>query len=382
MRLRSLDSLRGVAAVVVMMSHGVRPLTDSPQHTWLGDAVSYMALTPLRIFINGPAAVLIFFVLSGLVLSFRFIETPRVAWAPFALTRLLRIWPPFALAILGSALLMLLVGNRPLPELGDWFNDTWRAPLGLSNLATNLLMLQASDQFDNPMWSLVDEIRISMIFPALVFVTRSKPYTATFSTALLTIGCASVIGHFSMNGIPRSILDTTGMVFPFVIGIIIAINLKYLQDILDKYSNKTIIILWILAIISISFAPIDISRLDNFSNGALAVMSVFWSAVIIVLCTMRGPFYRILVSPIPTFLGRVSYSLYLWHVIIITATIRLAHNAAPLPVLILVGMAISLVIADLSQRYIEVPFIRIGRRLADQADNHVRTLKPEPVSAP
>lgn len=382
MRLRSLDSLRGIAALVVMMSHGVRPLTDSARHTWLGDAISYMSLTPLRIFINGPAAVLIFFVLSGLVLSFRFIETSRVAWPPFALARLLRIWPPFALAILGSALLMLLVGNRPLPELGDWFNDTWRAPLGLSSLATNLLMVQANDQFDNPMWSLVDEIRISMIFPALVFVTRSKPYTAAFSTALLTIGCASAIGHFSMNGIPRSILDTTGMVFPFVIGIIVAVNLKYLQNILDNYSNKTILIIWILAIISISFAPMDISRLKNFSNGALAVIAVFWSAVIIVLCTLRGPVYRILISPIPEFLGRVSYSLYLWHVIIMTAAIRIEHSVAPLPVVILIGMAISLVVADLSQRYIEVPFIRIGRRLADQAENRSRALKPEPVSSP
>lgn len=382
MRLKSLDSLRGIAALVVMMSHGVRPLTDSPQHTWLGDAISYMALTPLRIVINGPAAVLIFFVLSGLVLSFRFIETERVAWPPFALARLLRIWPPFALAILGSALLMLLVGARPLPELGDWFNDTWRAPIGLSNLATNVLMLQASDQFDNPMWSLVDEIRISMIFPLLVFVTRRKPYTAAFSTALLTIVCASVIGHFSINGIPRSILDTIGMVFPFVIGVIVAINLNNIQNILEKYSIKTIVFFWILAIISISFAPIDISRLRSVSNGALSVVSVFWAAVIIVLCTLQGPVYRALVSPIPTFLGRISYSLYLWHVIIIVTTIRLGHNAAPLPVLILIGMAISLVVADLSQRYIEAPFIRIGRRLTDQAGGDGRALNPQPVAPP
>lgn len=52
------------------------------------------------------------------------------------------------------------------------------------------------------------------------------------------------------------------------------------------------------------------------------------------------------------------------HVVVIFATIYVLQGKGPVLLLILLGIATSIGLADLSQRYIEVPTMEFGRRLA------------------
>ena len=67
MRFRSLDSLRGLAALAVVFHHCLLTLPASA--FCRGEIAWWFAVTPLRLLIDGPGAVLLFFVLSGFVLA-------------------------------------------------------------------------------------------------------------------------------------------------------------------------------------------------------------------------------------------------------------------------------------------------------------------------
>ena len=60
-------------------------------------------------------------------------------------------------------------------------------------------------------------------------------------------------------------------------------------------------------------------------------------------------------------LGRVSYSLYLTHIIILLTLVHLLDGRVPLPLIVAAVMALSFLCAGLMFRYIEQPSMRAGR---------------------
>jgi peptidoglycan/LPS O-acetylase OafA/YrhL len=101
-RVSCLDSVRGIAAIVVVFHH--RLLTFKPfdevrihgirAHSWARVAV----LPPFYFLWDGCNAVFIFFALSGLVLTLMHSGLPT-SWAAFAVKRFCRIYLRHAVAI-------------------------------------------------------------------------------------------------------------------------------------------------------------------------------------------------------------------------------------------------------------------------------------------
>lgn len=65
------------------------------------------------------------------------------------------------------------------------------------------------------------------------------------------------------------------------------------------------------------------------------------------------------------YLGRISYSLYLLHPIVLLAALHAFNGRLPLWAILAGGFAITFPVADLAQRMIEQPAARLGRRAAD-----------------
>ena len=59
-------------------------------------------------------------------------------------------------------------------------------------------------------------------------------------------------------------------------------------------------------------------------------------------------------------LGAISYSLYLWHALVLRAISPTAYR----PLTFAVWLAATIVVSALSYRWIEQPFIRMGRSIA------------------
>ena len=93
--LSSLDGVRGIAAAIVVGFHTLPFVAIPPdvRNAWLA--------TPLGLLVNGPAAVHIFFVLSGYVLALSAGRDRGVrAVTAFWTRRVLRIHPPYVAALL------------------------------------------------------------------------------------------------------------------------------------------------------------------------------------------------------------------------------------------------------------------------------------------
>jgi len=375
LRLHSLDSVRGIAALVVVFHHCLLsiPGWSESRPTLLQDGFSdpraWVYLTPIRILVCGPSAVLVFFVLSGLVLAMTFIERDRDRYLPYVIKRVTRIWPTFAVAIIISAFLAQEFGQTVIPEAAGWFAYTWGSFPSTSLVLSHLAMLGNQIGLDNPMWSLVHEMRISLIFPALVFLTLARWRLTLLGMAVVSLGTTKLLGLYGNIQPIGSIGMTVEFAFLFVGGIVIASHIRSLRLNFAKLSRNRIALVWFIALFALSFPPESTEYINKLSNGVLLLISGAAAALVIILSTVEGRVLHFLLSPIPSYLGRISYSLYLIHVIVIAAVAHAFSGFAPFPALVAVGAIVSIPLADLFQRFIEVPTTNFGRRLARSLSN-------------
>src|SRR5688572_25627516 len=108
-----LQSLRGIAAMVVLLSHGL---------------LVYELSRPYQLFLdvvfNAHAAVILFFVLSGYVLagSLMRIGIDFVSIMRFGIRRILRLYPAIIVATIVGAIVMLALGElAKSPRESSWF---------------------------------------------------------------------------------------------------------------------------------------------------------------------------------------------------------------------------------------------------------------------
>jgi peptidoglycan/LPS O-acetylase OafA/YrhL len=92
------------------------------------------------------------------------------------------------------------------------------------------------------------------------------------------------------------------------------------------------------------------------------------SAGFLVLAMSAGAFSAALRTSVLQFLGRISYSLYLVHAIVLLAALSLLYNHIPVWVILPMVWTASLALATLSERYIERPSITLGRMLTRRPD--------------
>ena len=131
-RIAALDSLRGIAALSVVIYHcllvypeAFAVLGGQGRNFLRGGGLEVLLLTatPPSLLWSGREAVLLFFVLSGFVLVLPFLSPHPPAALPFLARRSCRLMLPCAAVVLGVAALLPLVGAAPEPGLSAWFNE-------------------------------------------------------------------------------------------------------------------------------------------------------------------------------------------------------------------------------------------------------------------
>ena len=364
----SLDALRGVAALLVVTFHcalvssafatRAQPLSLA---SW-GDPWTWLKFTPLRLLVSGgPPAVVLFFALSGFVLSLPFLRARRQpGYIGFAVKRICRIYPPFAFAILVSAALYAIVQPAPVPGLSGWFNDMlWTRPPSADTVFRNLAMtgLQGDMTLDLVMWSLVHELRISLVFPILFVLTRRWPATTFVATLLAGLACTAALAGTEASSLVTSLIDTGRFVVLFVAGILIAGNLDAIRAAVDRLPSLAAPALWLLGIGLLMAPGPSVFAYYNFVWGLGA-------ALLLVLVVGYPRADRMLSAAPLVWLGKISYSLYLIHIPLLTAAVHAGYGRLPLGVTIAAVIPGSLLCAELMHRFVELPSIRLGRVLS------------------
>jgi peptidoglycan/LPS O-acetylase OafA/YrhL len=115
--------------------------------------------------------------------------------------------------------------------------------------------------------------------------------------------------------------------------------------------------------------------------------------VVLIAWSKLGPLDRLFLNPISRWIGRLSYSFYLWHWLVLTMAMRALLILTPGAVIIgplnqpiffaLAGssIAVTLGIAALSYRWVERPFMILGRSVADRISAGRRSAARLPLAA-
>jgi peptidoglycan/LPS O-acetylase OafA/YrhL len=168
-RIEQLDSLRGMAALIVFFAH------CSFLYPGVTAASAASIKSPLRFLFDGHPAVLFFFLLSGYVLYLPYNRRnvhPR--YLPYVVRRICRIYLPYLAGIAFAAIASFLA-YRPVPNVGDLF--AWH-PVSHAALVRNAVLFASfilpfdRNIWNGSTWSLAEEMRVSLFFPFLALAVR------------------------------------------------------------------------------------------------------------------------------------------------------------------------------------------------------------------
>ena len=344
-RLASLDSIRGLAALSVVICHYLIFL----QGTALGREIwHWLWVPPLSLFRSAYGSVILFFVLSGYVLALS-LAGERRSWLVFAIRRFFRIWPAFAIALGASFVIGEIVPvPEPVAALFDRLGAT-RLPESLWSLLSQLAMTTSDVSLDMPGWSLVHELRISLLFPLLLYGVRRAPLT-TLSGSL----CLEVAAQDGPSWLTTLIPHTAVYIVYFSIGACVAIYRRQIGEWMPAKPALRVLS-FVAALVLISIPK------DRPEAGVLAGLG---ASYIIAFVTTSPRMTTTLSRCWFEFLGRVSYSLYLTHVVILLALLRLFGSYLPAGAIL--AMAVPIIgLAAVSGYYlVEKPSIKFGRTVA------------------
>lgn len=189
MKFAFLDGLRGLAAVVVVIDHFA--IAFFQRATDASIALTHAPLlenailqTPLHILVSGNFAVCIFFVLSGFVLSAKFFATgERKVVVASAWRRYIRLELPIFASVMLSFLLIaspfLYNQAAALVTGSSWLRDLWNIAPSLPDAlyhATIGVFIDAKSHYNTVLWTMQVELVGSFLVFALLFAVGRWRY--------------------------------------------------------------------------------------------------------------------------------------------------------------------------------------------------------------
>lgn len=312
---------------------------------------------------DARSAVALFFVLSGLVLHLSWAgewPTPS-AIGRFYIRRWFRIYPLYYAALIIALVVtqMLPLSECPLLRadaanahvMAAYHRDIWQ---WLHHL---LLISPGLDAtfIVPPIWTLAEEMRVSLIFPWLSWSVAR----ASKTTALAVIGLLFAVAPW----LSAAILPAAGLLPLFAIGAWIA----------QHHRSVNLSRSWAIALAGLALYAAAIHLHWRLHQPAVGI-----GAALVMLAVLHGPGLRkALGHPLLVLGGRCSYGIYVLHFPIAMAVVWWVWSHAwPMWALYVIGIPLSMALALALHFTVELPMIRVGRKLAmrrsadDAKDGH------------
>jgi len=285
MHIRSLDGLRGLAALIVVVVHFAI-------QTKIGTHVfGYGA---------GQIGVMIFFVLSGFLMGYLYLDTSpnRPNVLEFFNRRFARVLPLYFLLVLASVAMMHYADH--------W--HYWIYEIRDETLWKPLLLVSAP----NVLWTVPVECHFYLLFP-LIWLAFNR--WGKFAVTGVLIAQILFVWSDGRDFHPLQSIDFAGGLGTFFFGgVLLSI---WMGSISDKSKSWNWIFLLCLAAIPFLFPAF----VEKFTGSMENPGKFMWSSpiylgvsVILVAATIKSELADRLFGSVPMrFLGKISYSLYLLH---------------------------------------------------------------------
>ncbi|GAC1659607.1 MAG: acyltransferase [Acidobacteriaceae bacterium] len=347
-RLFELDALRGLAAVSVVLFH-LRIAFSLNRPGWY-----------VRIFSSGREAVVLFFIMSGYVLSLPYWTGRHPRYAPYLVRRLFRIYLPFAAAVLMAAAFAEHYRGSQL-TLTPFFAESWHTPISARLLLTQLLMWP-TPELNVAFWSLRYEMQMSLVLPLLCWALKPRG-----GVWLLPIACVLLyarparVEHLGWHYVGM----TLQVAFLFACGASLARYRHQLERLWNRVPGTLPVVLAFSLPLYYDLPSLVFPGELGAQFGERWMLLSAVGAAGILLSALHGPWLsRLLRHPLPEYLGRISYSLYLVHGVVLFAAMDSLYGRIPNGFLIAFILAGSFAAAHLFCVLIEEPCTLAGRALA------------------
>jgi peptidoglycan/LPS O-acetylase OafA/YrhL len=382
------EAVRGLAALCVALTHtvGFLLLADHRGLDLLDQASARDGIVKvIDGLFNGETAVTLFFVISGVVIG-RSLDGRRTDFVSFLVRRVFRLYPAHIVATVGIIGLawMFLMGREPIdftayPGMpaaeAVWLNGESYNPLKLRSVIGTMTM--AGWSLNLVVWSLYSEMCAAPLLP--LFHRLARKGSGRVDLAVM----AGLIGLSLLNWNHL----WSRYLFVFYLGMLVETRGVFLADALARLVRGRRLALWLCYLLMV--LP------NTFAAGRsplvilLEALGAFGVVSLIVRSEGR-PAFASLDHPLLRWNGRLSYSFYLWHYFILTVAVRTLYATMspemmrafelPIFVAVLLGtVAIAIALAQLSYRYVELPFTAFGRALADRLRRTARKPRSAPV---
>lgn len=342
-RSKQLDGLRAVAFLSVFVHHGFgAPLL------WVGvDA---------------------FFVLSGFLITGILLEMKAGGgpfFRPFYLRRVLRILPPYCIAIALSAMLFSF----------DWGRIWYWYAFFAANIGDSLG--RGGGGVLQPLWSLAVEEQFYLVCPLVVYLVPRRLLPRILIGAVILAPLLRIVltltsaTHFPVYFLTPCRMDLLAA------GGLLAMYRPQIEQRPAEFQRYSLYFgaacALVFVCLTVSFASFRTSANSILFNSAGYSLSVgFFTAVLAYLIVLkRGPVLWVLRQPEMVYLGKISYMMYLVHQI----AIDLVPSSG------LIALLGTILFSALSWKFIEEPLLGWGRRLQQRVD--LTAISPDlPVRVP
>ncbi len=372
----ALDGLRGLAALSVVIHHAVLALP------WSGAAIydpagrwsSIPGIGPLNVVWAGHEAVLLFFVLSAFVLVVRYgVARRREYWA-YVAQRVPRLYVPYAVAVGLSCALLTLWHPPRAAGVSAWFGAMWSDPVTPSMLF-DLAVMQAgaAHNVDTSTWSLGVEMRFSLLLPLFAAAAVRLPLWRGIAGAVVLAGAV----HFATA---RWAWTSSGLYYApvFLAGAILATHRDRVTADAARLSRAAAAALLVVALVCYTWRW-EITAWWPYVARAVAggahrgspprllvatladVVPVIGSMGLIVLAIGNGLVRHTLERPWAEWLGRISFSLYLVHPLVLLTVVHGLNGLVSPTAAVVLAVLASFPAAVVAYHAIELPSHRLAR---------------------
>ncbi len=354
-RIAGLDGIRAIAVTLVILYH----------------------LTPGTT-VGGYLGVDLFFVVSGFLITTLLLRerstTGRINLRAFWTRRARRLLPALAVLVLACCTAAWAIGGDVLVGLG-------LQVLGAATFSSNWLLLAAGSSYFGDslpelfrnLWSLAVEEQFYLLWPLLlVLVLLRIPRWARIAgvAALATASALAMAALWTPADATRVYYGTDTHAFGLAIGAVLAMLASSWPTRALEWPRRARRLLGVagpvalLALLGLAvLMPGDAAVVFR---GGLVIVAVLTAIVIATLVVPGAPLARLLELGAFRWVGRRSYGLYLWHwpvfVLVVSALPGWRRDGLPGWALGGIALAITVLAAALSYRFVEQPLRRLGFR--------------------
>lgn len=361
-RIPELDGLRGIAVGIVLLWHFVGALMDPSLGSWTKAVYNTTIL--------GRTGVDLFFVLSGFLITGIILDksqAPSQFLKHFYIRRVLRIVPSYALLILVFWLAIVVgVDNYAFNSETPW----WRH----ATFTQNLWMAE-HDRWGpgavSVTWSVAIEEQFYLLFPLMALLVPRRLLPALFVSIALFSCIFRAAAYLDLKSVYTMYVHTLSRLDGLAMGGLIA--WLWRQPRFDEwltiharaFKRWCIFLCLCIPLLGIGMAD-NLAR--NMATWGHTYLTFFYgTTLVVILRSLNTGNVEWLRNRNLGRLGAVSYTVYLFHPLLLSSVFLLAKRperlSAPIDVVLsTIALVLTLVWSAVSLRWLEMPLTQAGRR--------------------